>query len=183
MKTGTITINIGIAQMIASLLFGIAMGIGFGINEDVFQNYVARGIAAHPEVHDADSPDKIWRYAQRAHFHATGISAFSLALVALMLLSHMKRSVVGMASLFLGFGGWYPMAWLAMFIMAPDIGRQAAHEHMVTHAIVYVSVGGLLVGLALCLGGLWAKGFREQDSGEGGIFTRRWSKTTIRSGD
>ena len=30
------------------LLFGIGLGVAFGISEDYFQQYAAQGIAAHP---------------------------------------------------------------------------------------------------------------------------------------
>jgi hypothetical protein len=83
-------IKVGLALVLFGLLFGVIMGMTFGINEDIFKNYITEGIAANPTVHDAKSPDKIWRYAQRAHFHATGIAAFALGLVFLVMFSDLK---------------------------------------------------------------------------------------------
>lgn len=60
-----------------------------------FETYVTQGIAAHPELHDAKSPEKIWCYVQRAHFHATGIAAFSIGLLLLGV-------AILLANLFLG---------------------------------------------------------------------------------
>ena len=82
-------IKLGLALVLLGLLFGIGLGISFGVREEAFEDYIAEGIAAHPEVHDAKSADKIWRYAQRAHFHATGIAAFSIGLLLLLAGSNM----------------------------------------------------------------------------------------------
>ncbi|GJL66153.1 MAG: hypothetical protein NPIRA05_11240 [Nitrospirales bacterium] len=82
------TVKIGLALVLLGLLFGVGMGIVFGVNEDLFKDYIAQGITANPDVHDAKSPDKIWRYAQRAHFHATGIAAFSLGWSSLSCFPH-----------------------------------------------------------------------------------------------
>jgi hypothetical protein len=76
-------VKIGLAFVLIGLIFGIGLGIGFGVKEDTFKEFVAQGIAAHPDVHDSQSQDKIWRYAQRAHFHATGVAAFSIGLLLL----------------------------------------------------------------------------------------------------
>ena len=71
-------IKLGLALVMLGLAFGIGMGISFGVNEDMYKDRITEQVAAHPAVHDEDSVSKIWRYAQRAHFHATGIAAFSL---------------------------------------------------------------------------------------------------------
>ncbi len=41
------------------LVFGIAMGVGFGIHEDWCKDDFARGLAMHPKVHDANSQDTL----------------------------------------------------------------------------------------------------------------------------
>ncbi|MCF6194528.1 MAG: hypothetical protein L3J46_09390 [Kangiellaceae bacterium] len=40
----------GLALVLFGLVFGIALGVGFGMNEDVFQNFIAEGVATHPDV-------------------------------------------------------------------------------------------------------------------------------------
>ncbi len=72
-NSGLISIRTASVLVMAGLLFGIVMGIGFGVNEDYFKDYINRGIAANPEVHDQKSAAKTWRYAQRAHFHSTSL--------------------------------------------------------------------------------------------------------------
>ena len=139
----------GLAIAIATLLFGIGMGILFGVNEDGVKGWINAGIAAHPELHDAKSADKIWRYAQRAHFHATGIGAFTLALIAVLSLSAMKKRLKKISAILIGLGGLYPMAWFSMFLLSPSMGRGAAHYALITELFVYVSIGGLLSGMGI----------------------------------
>jgi len=151
----------GLALVLFGLLFGVIMGMTFGINEDLFKNYITEGIAAHPTVHDAKSPDKIWRYAQRAHFHATGIAAFALGLVFLVMFSDLKPKLKTISSFFLGLSSFYPLAWLSMYILAPSIGRGAAHSHVLTESFAFIGVGGLLIGCSLVIGNVFLGFFRE----------------------
>jgi hypothetical protein len=156
------SIKIGLALVLLGLLFGIGLGVTFGVNEAFFETYIAQGIAAHPAVHDASSPEKIWRYAQRAHFHATGIAAFSIGLLLLVSASSLRDRFKTVAAALIGLGGLYPLAWLTMFIVAPSIGRDAAHVHPVTELLTYVGVGGLLLGVAVLLANLFLGWFSGQ---------------------
>ena len=155
-------IKIGLALVMLGLLFGIGLGVTFGVNEAFFETYVAQGIAAHPELHDANSPGKIWRYAQRAHFHATGIAAFSIGLLLLVSASSLKQRFKTITAVFIGLAGLYPLAWFAMFIVAPSIGRDGAHSHPVTELLTYTGVGGLLLGIAILLANLFLGLFSER---------------------
>ena len=143
------------------LFFSIALGISFGVNEDAFKDYVAEGIAAHPEVHDEDSKDKIWRYAQRAHFHAGGVSAFCLGLIILLMFSKLRPKLRSVSSILIGLGSFYPLAWLSMFFLAPSIGRDPAHEHILTKLLTYVGVGGVLLGSFFLLANLFLGLFKD----------------------
>ena len=71
-------LRVGLILSMLTLIFGVSMGVMFGANEDGVKGFIAEEIATHPAVHDEKSQSKIWRYAQRAHFHATGVSAFAL---------------------------------------------------------------------------------------------------------
>ena len=143
------TVRIGLFLVILTLLFGLGLGVSFGVNEDSFKSYITTGINAHPEVHDSKSEDKIWRYAQRAHFHATGIAAFSIGLVILTMFSSLRAKLKSIAAILIGLGGLYPLSWLSMFILAPSIGRDAAHHHLITEIFTYAGVLGLLAGIGL----------------------------------
>ena len=111
----------GLALVLLGLLFGIALGVYFGVNEDAVQAYIANGIAAHPALHDAHSQDKIWRLVQRAHFHATGIGAFSLSLLLLVAMCDLMPMLKKAASTLIGLSA-YPD-------LCVRLGRRLAFGH------------------------------------------------------
>lgn len=156
------TIKAGLAIVLLGLFFNVGLGISFGVNEDVYKDYVAEGVAAHPELHDEASEDKIWRYAQRTHFHAGGIAALCLGLIILVMFSDLPRKLQTGSSILIGLGSVYPLAWLSMFFLAPAIGRSAAHEHILTKLFTIVGVGGLLLGSFFLLANLFLGRFRDR---------------------
>ena len=157
-------VRIGLALVLLSLAFGVGLGITFGVNEAGFETYIAKGIAAHPALHDQASPEKIWRYAQRGHFHATGIAAFSLGLILLIMFSDMKKRLKTVSSSLIGLSGFYPLSWFTIFLLAPAIGRDAAHAHFLTEAFTYIGVGGLLLGTFFLIANIFFGYFREYDA-------------------
>lgn len=155
------TVRIGLFLVILTLLLGLGLGVSFGVNEDSFKSYITTGVNAHPEVHDSKSEDKIWRYAQRAHFHATGIAAFSIGLVILIMFSSLKAKLKSIAAILIGLGGLYPLSWLSMFMLAPSIGRDAAHHHIMTEIFTYTGVLGLLAGIGLLSANLFLECYKQ----------------------
>ena len=164
MSTELSAIKVGLALVLLGLFFSVALGISFGVNEDVYKNYVSEGVAAYPEIHDEKSKDKIWRYAQRTHFHAGGVSAFCLGLIILIMLSDLRRNLKPVSSILIGLGSFYPLAWLSMFFLAPSIGRAAAHEHILTKLFTFVGVGGILLGSFFLLANLFLGFFKDQEA-------------------
>lgn len=154
-------IKVGLGLVMIGLLFGIGLAMLFGINEDLFKDYAAKGVTTFPALYDEASASKIWRYAQRAHFHATGIAAFSIGLVILVALSEMSDRMKSISSTLVGLGSFYPLSWFAMFLLAPSIGREAAHNHLLTESLAYLGVGGLLSGIAILLGNLFFNFFSK----------------------
>jgi len=148
-------VKMGLALVFLGLTFGVGMGISFGMNEEMFQSYIERGIQAHPDILSEKSAGTIWRYAQRAHFHATGIAAFSLGLVILVALSSLKTGMKSLASVLIGLSGFYPLSWFTLFLLAPSIGTKAAHHHFLTETFAYLGVGGLLLGALLLAANLF----------------------------
>ncbi|MBL4712479.1 MAG: hypothetical protein JKX75_08295 [Gammaproteobacteria bacterium] len=145
-------VKIGLFLVMLTLIFGVGLGIIFGIYEDEVKSYITEGVALHADVHDDKSNSKIWRYAQRSHFHATGIAAFSIGLILLVLVSSLKPKLKSISAILIGLGGLYPLSWFAMFILAPSLGRSAAHHHFITEIFSYIGVAGLLSGIViLCL--------------------------------
>ena len=155
-------VKVGLALVMVGLLFGVGMGIVFGINEETFKDFIAQGISANPDVHDAKSSDKIWRYAQRAHFHATGIAAFSLGLIFLAIVSTLKHTYKKISAIFLGLGSLYPLSWFSMFFLAPSMGREAAHAHILTEFFAFTGVGGILLGTFLVCANVFMGLFEEE---------------------
>jgi len=145
----------GLILVMITLIFGISMGAYFGIAEESIQSYIAEGIATHPELHTKGSADKIWRYAQRAHFHATGIAAFTIGLVLLTMFSSLSNRYKTVTSLLIGLGGLYPLSWFTLFLLAPSMGRDAAHHYWLTEFFAYVGVMGLLAGIVLLCANLF----------------------------
>ena len=156
------TVRAGLAIVLVGLFLNIGLGISFGLNEDAYKDYVAEGVAAHPELHDETSKDKIWRYALRTHFHAGGIAAFCLGLIILVMISDLSGKFKTASSILIGLGGFYPLSWLSMFVLSPSIGRSPAHEHFVTQLFTYVGVGGLLLGSFFLLANLYLGLFKER---------------------
>ena len=154
-------VQVGLALVLVGLLFGVVMGISFGVKEKAFKNYIADGIATNPTVHDAKSQDKIWRYAQRAHFHATGIAAFSIGLVLLVVFSTLKTKLKQVASILIGLSSFYPLSWFTMFVLAPSIGRGPAHDHLLTEIFALTGVGGVMLGGGLLCANIFLGLFRE----------------------
>ncbi len=155
-------VRVGLALVLLGLYFGVGLGIAFGINEDSFKTYIKRGVAAHPAVQDADSNKKIWRYVLRAHFHSTGIAAFSLGLIILVVLSDMQRTYKTVSSGLIGLSGFYAFSWFSMFVLAPTIGRGPAHEHIVTQLFIFTGVGGLLAGSLILIMNLFLGKFKDE---------------------
>ncbi len=155
-------VRAGLAIVLLGLFFNVALGISFALNEDAYKDYIAEGIAAHPELHDEKSTDKIWRYAQRTHFHAGGVAAFSLGLIILVMFSDLPRKLQRNSSILIGLGSFYPFAWLSMFFLAPLIGRGPAHDHILTSLFTYIGVGGLLLGSFFLVANLFLGLFKKR---------------------
>ena len=149
------SVKAGLAIVLLGLFLNIGLGIAFGANEDGFKDFVAQGVAANPELHDASSAGKIWRYALRTHFHAGGVAAYSLGLIILVMFSSLSRKLRATASVLLGLGSLYPLSWLSMFLLSPGIGRGSAHEHILTLLFTYIGVGGLLLGSFILVANLY----------------------------
>lgn len=156
-------IRVGLLITLFTLIFGTGLGIVFGAKEEVFKNYISENIQANPTVHDHKSKDKIWRYVQRAHFHSSGIAAYSLALLLIILVSKMKDSMRSFSATMIGVGTLYSFAWYLMFYLAPLIGRDAAKNHFLTESIVYISTAAFVIGLFMIIANVFFNMFSNED--------------------
>ncbi len=157
-------VKTGISLALFGLLFGLFMGVLFGIYEDGVKDFINQGIAMHPLAHTdpAKSEEKIWRYAQRSHFHAMGISAVSLALILLVMTTSLRSRMKSLTATLIGLINLYPMAWLSMFLLSPSLGRSLAHEHILTELPTYVSLIGVLSGLSILILHIYFNMFHER---------------------
>lgn len=147
-------LRLGLLLSMLTLIFGISMGVLFGANEDGVQEYISAGIAAHQSLRDGKSQSKIWRYAQRAHFHATGVSAFALVLILITGVTSLSRRGKFVASTLIGVGSFYPLSWFSMFLLSPSLGRDGVHHAFVTESITMILVACLSAGVLLVFSGL-----------------------------
>ena len=157
-------VKLGLAMVLLSLAFGVALGISFGVNETGYKVDIALGVVTHLELHDEQSDAEIWRYAQRAHFHATGVAAFSLGLVLLTALTGMNAFFKQLAALLVGLSGFYPLSWYVMFKLAPSSGLVAAQEHWLTQLCTFLGVVGLILGTLMVIGNVFFGLFRQKQT-------------------
>lgn len=124
----------GLTLAVITLLFGFALGIVFGLDEDAVKSRFAASAAAVQEtVYQGDSAtakavlDKSWNYAQRAHLHAGSLGASAIALIVTLLLIGTGPGVTRVLSLAFGIGGLgYSAYWLLAAFRAPGLGGTAA---------------------------------------------------------
>ena len=75
--------------------------------------------------------------------------------------SSLKTKLKTVAAVLVGLGGLYPLSWFSMFLLSPSIGRDLAHEHIVTEMFTFIGVGSLLLGLAILSANLFFNLFRD----------------------
>jgi hypothetical protein len=150
-------VKIGLALVLLTLALNIGLGALFGLNEDLFQNYIKAGIAANPSLFPdaAKEAGYMWRWVQRAHFHAGGIGAFSLGLVILTALTGMSDLRKKITATLIGLSIFYPMAWFMMFYYAAQVGRPAAHHLFVVEMFTDIGFGALCLGIVSLAAGIF----------------------------
>ncbi len=143
---------------VLGMVGGVFISILFGINEDIFKDKIAKDIRTNQKimsiVDEGERESKIkaeegknWRYYQRFHFHATGISAMTLSTLILLAFSLAPAGLKLASSYMISVGGFlYPFIWLFAGIYGPVMGRSAAKE---SFAIFGYMGGVFLLGLVL----------------------------------
>ena len=77
--------------------------------------------------------------------------------------SDMSQGFKKATSILIGLGCLYPLAWLTMFLLAPSIGRHAAHNHIITELFTYVGVISLASGFILLIANLFFNLLTDKD--------------------
>ncbi len=142
------------------MVLGVFISILFGINESYFKDKISQDLQKNKKISkimDADArkaklskeKSKNWRYYQRFHFHATGISGLSLALLVIVAFSRGPALLKLISSYSISFGGFlYPYVWFFAALYGPIIGRHEAKESFA----VFGYMGGVfLIGLLLAM--------------------------------
>tara|TARA_R110000868_G_scaffold32343_3_gene117642 strand:- start:667 stop:1176 length:510 start_codon:yes stop_codon:yes gene_type:complete len=143
---------------ILGMVGGVFISILFGVNEDIFKDKIAKDLRSNQKImsiaNEAERESKIkaeegknWRYYQRFHFHATGISAMTLGSLLLLAFTLAPAGLKLASSYMISIGGFlYPFIWLFAGIYGPIMGRSEAKE---SFAIFGYMGGVFLLGLIL----------------------------------
>lgn len=142
------------------MTLGVFISILFGANEELFKNKIKRDLQKNEKIvkiADAEKKkaklskefSKNWRYYQRYHFHATGVSGISLATLILLGLSAAPFMIKLISSYMISVGGFlYPFVWLFAAMYGPIWGRTEAKE---TFAIFGYMGGVFFIGLIISM--------------------------------
>ena len=145
----------GLLCAIATLLFGYAMGVVFGLNEDLIKSRLAASAdAVSTTVYHGDSAaanavvSKSWTYMQRAHLHAGGLGSAAIGVTLLIVMLGASTMWTRLVSIGLGAGAFgYSLFWMWAGFRAPALGStDAAKESLAWLAIP--STGAIVIATA-----------------------------------
>lgn len=145
----------GLLLAIATLLFGYALGVVFGLNEELIKARLAASADAvsatvyHGDVAAAKAVlSKSWTYMQRAHLHAGGLGSAAIGVTLLVVMLGVSAVWTRIISLGLGAGAFgYSVFWLWAGFRAPALGgTDAAKESLAWLAIP--SSGAVVIATA-----------------------------------
>lgn len=134
----------GLLFALVTLLFGYAMGVVFGLNEDLIKSRLADSAdAVSATVCHGDAAamkavlGKSWTYMQSAHPHAGGVGSAAMGVILLIVMRGVSAMWTRLISLSLGAGAFgYSLFWLWAGFRAPALGgTDAAKESLVWLAI------------------------------------------------
>jgi hypothetical protein len=148
----------GVLGAVLTLLFGFAMGVVFGANEDAIKGRLkGSAIAVRTSVyHDDDAAikaalDKSWTYVQRAHLHAGGLGSAALGLILVAVLLGGAAGLTRVVSLGLGYGGLgYSLYWLWAAFRLPVLGSSTAAKESLAWLAMPSSGAFVVATLVLC---------------------------------
>lgn len=149
--------SIGLLLAVLTILFGLGIGIVFGLNEDVIKSRLKSDAAeAQATVYQNDEVaakavvDKSWSYMQRAHLHAGGMGTTAVALITVLCLVGNCRPVSALISLALGAGGLgYSVFWMWAGYRAPALGSTGAAKESLKWLAMSSSGGFVLATVAV----------------------------------
>ena len=181
-------VRVGILFALLAAVYGFGLGAVFGAFEDDIKSHFRAGAQSVREVRfggdDAAMKkvtDKSWIYLKRAHLHANGLSASSLALILLLAGLNADRRLKAVTAAALGIGSLgYAMFWMFAALRAPGLGSTGAAKESLQWLAIPTSgacIFGLIVILVVTVWNLFLAG---SASGEG---SHHESAVATRSGD
>ena len=125
------SVRIGIFLALLTLLYGFSLGGAFGAFEDEIMgslNASAQSVKATVYQGDEAAIEKVmeksWTYMKRAHLHANGLGAATLAMMFVLAGTPASSRVRGVVSTALGIGALgYASFWMFAARRAPAMGN------------------------------------------------------------
>lgn len=152
----------GLLFGVLTLLFGFALGVVFGLNEDAIKSRLAASAeSVRVTVYQEDAVamkgvlDNSWSYMQRAHLHAGSLGAVAVSLTHVLVLLGTGKVASRVLSLFLGVGGLgYSVFWMWAGFRAPGLGSTGLAKESLAWLAIPASgmVVAATVAVALLLG-------------------------------
>lgn len=151
-------VRIGFLLSLLTLLFGFILGSLFGAIEGKIKGHLKEEAqAVFDTVYEGDSvkmkkiTDKSWVYLKRAHFHANGLGAISLAVILLLMFMQAPLIIKNITAIFLGLGSLgYSIFWMFAALKAPGLGSTGAAKEALAFLAI-PSAGMCIIGLILVL--------------------------------
>lgn len=150
----------GLFLAVLTLLYGFGMGIAFGGFEESFVTRLKNSaMAVTDTIYKGDEArmkvvlDKSWVYMQRAHLHAGGLGASSLALILVTAFIGTPVWLLRVVSIGLGGGSFgYSLYWMWAGFRAPALGATGlAKESLKWLAIPSSGAVVLCTAIVLCV--------------------------------
>lgn len=147
-------VRIGIFLSLLTLLFGFVLGGLFGAFESQIKSHLkAEAQAVFDTVYEGDSAemkkvtDKSWVYFKRAHLHANGLGAISLAAILLLMFMQTTPILKKLTAMSLGLGSFgYSLFWMLAALKAPGLGSTGVAKEALAFLAV-PSTGLCIIGL------------------------------------
>lgn len=147
-------VRIGVLLSLLTLLFGFVSGGLFGAIESKIKGHLKQEAQAVSDtVYKGDSVemekivDKSWIYLKRAHLHANGLGAISLAVILLLMFMQTALILKKLTAIFLGLGSFgYALFWMFAALKAPGLGSTGAAKEALSFLAI-PSAGMCIIGL------------------------------------
>lgn len=125
---------LGLTLALLTLIFGQAMGIAFGLNEESIKSRLyTSAVEVRESIYQNDDAaikvvlDKSWTYMKRAHLHAGGMGTTAVCLIILLCLLPVSARMITVVSIGIGAGSLgYALFWMWAGFRAPALGGTGA---------------------------------------------------------